>query len=74
MAYSDRLAELLQQSPPTSNPSRLHILYSEDLLWLKGRREALPQQFNWQPGANSNFLQAGCNKPLEAVENVCPEL
>lgn len=74
MAYSDQPAELIQQSPPTSNPSSQHILHGEDLLWLKWRREALPQQFSWQPGVNSNFLQAGCNKPLEAVENVCPEL
>ena len=65
-AYSNQPAELLQQSPPTFSPSSLHILHSKDLFWLKGRREALPQQFNWQPAANSNFLQAGCNKPLGA--------
>lgn len=40
MAYSDQTAELLEQTLSTSNPSSAHIFHREDLLWLKGMREA----------------------------------
>lgn len=73
-AYSDQTDGLLQHLPSTTSPSSLHILQSEDLLWLKWRKEAEPVHFNWQPGGNGNFLQPGCNRPLGAAKNACPEL